>query len=51
MKVDHLPFAKVLYEERNGFTQAIQRGEWKRFTVMELKERKCARFTSEEKTL
>ena len=50
MKVDYLPFAKVLYEERNGFMQAIQRSKWKRFTVTELKERKCACFISEEKT-
>ena len=30
--------------------QAIQRSEWKHFTIMELKEWKCACFTSEEKT-
>ena len=45
MKVDYLPFAKVLYEERNGFMQAIQRSKWKCFTVTELKERKCVCFT------
>ena len=50
MKVDYLSFAKVLYEERNGFMQAIQRDEWKRYTVTELREQKCARFTLEEKT-
>ena len=45
MKVDCLPFAK----ERS---QAIQHGEWKHFTctITVLKERKCACFTSEEKT-
>ena len=42
-KADYLRFAKVLSEERNGF---------KRFGVAKgvLKERKCARLTSEEKT-
>ena len=38
---------KVLDEERN---QAIWRGEWKHYTITESNERKCARFTSEEKT-
>ena len=51
-KVDYLPFAKVLYEERNGASDSsyIRRSEWRHFTIRELKERKCARFTSEEKT-
>ena len=44
-KVDYLRFAKVLYEERKGC---------KRFGAANggtlLKERKCARFTSEKKT-
>ena len=38
---------KVLDEERN---QVIWRGEWKHYTITESNERKCARFTSEEKT-
>ena len=50
-KVDFLRFGKVLYEERNGFKRfgaanggtPLSRGYF-------LKERKCARFTSEEKT-
>ena len=52
-KVDYLRFAKVLYEERNGFKRfgAANGGTLlPDFTITELKERNCARFTSEEKT-
>ena len=50
-KFDYLRFAKVLYEERNGFKRF---GAAKGGTLLSrsyfLKERKCARFTSKEKT-
>ena len=50
-KVDYLRFAKFLYEERNGFKRF---GAANGGTVLPrsyfLKERQCARFTSEEKT-
>ena len=49
-KVDYLRFAKVLYEERNGFKLFGTANHWRHFTITELKEQKCARFTSEEKT-
>ena len=49
-KADYLRFAKVLLKRRKKWIQAIRRGEWRHFTITELKERKCARFTSEEKT-
>ena len=43
--VDYLRFAKVLYEERNGFKLfgAANGGTLLQFTIEELKERKCAR--------
>ena len=52
-KVDYLRFVKVLYEERNGFKRfvAANGGLYLLFTIKEfIKERKCARFTSEENT-
>ena len=46
-KVACLCFAKVLYEEKNGFKRF---GAANGGTFTELKEGKCARFISEEKT-
>ena len=37
-------------KEMELLIQAIRRGEWRHFTITELKERKYARVTSEEKT-
>ena len=49
-KFHYLPFAKVLYEERNGF-KLIREANGSTFnTITELKERKCSRSTSIEKT-
>ena len=49
-KVDYLCFAEVLLIQRKKWIQVIWRGEWQHFNITELKERKCACFTSEEKT-
>lgn len=48
-QVDYLRFAKVLYEERNGFKRF---GAANGGTLLSRSYflRKCARFTSEEKT-
>ena len=49
--VDYLRFAKVLYEERNGFKRfGAANGGTLLSRSYFLKERKCARFTSEKKT-
>ena len=50
-KVAYLPFAKVLYDERNGFKRfGAANGSTTTITVKIIYERKCARFTSEEET-
>ena len=50
-KVGYLRFAKVLYEERNGCKRFGATNEGTLLSRSNfLKERKCARFTSEEKT-
>ena len=48
-KFHYLPFAKVLYEERNGF-KLIREANGSTFnTITELKERKCSRFTLQQR--
>ena len=50
-KADYLRFAKLLYEERNGLKQfGAANGGTLLSRSYFLKERKCARFSSEEKT-
>ena len=49
-KVYYLRFAKVLYEEINGFKRLAANGGTLLSRSYFLKERKCARFNSEEKT-
>ena len=44
-KVDYLPFAKVLYEERNGFKRFGAANGSTFNTIKASKERKCGRFT------
>ena len=46
-KVAYLRFAKVLYEEMDSSDSARR---MEALNITELKERKCACFTSEEKT-
>ena len=48
--VDYLCFAKVLYEERNGFKRFGGANGGTLLSRSLIKERKCARFISEEKT-
>ena len=48
--VDYICFAKVLYEERNGFKRFGPANGGTLLSRSSIKERKCARLISEEKT-